>query len=92
MEHHHSSTKKYIPFVACAHETVQIAARLAEEGEKLKNTADSLMRKPHAKDGKPKTKTKLMAPSSFEEEFHGKVVSLKNDLIYHIYLYIKYID
>jgi hypothetical protein len=48
---------------------------LAEEAEKVKNTAYSLMRKPRTKNGKPKIKIKLMAPSSFEEEFHGKGVS-----------------
>jgi F420-dependent methylenetetrahydromethanopterin dehydrogenase len=36
---------------------------------------DSVMRKPHAKDGKPKIKTKLMLPPTFEEEFHGKDIS-----------------
>lgn len=64
--------QKYIPFVACAHETAQIAARLAEEAREIEKYNDSLIRKPHAKDGKPKIKTKLMTPPSFEEEFHGK--------------------
>jgi methylenetetrahydromethanopterin dehydrogenase len=38
--------QKYIPFVACAHETVQIAARLAEEAREIEKYNDSLMRKP----------------------------------------------
>jgi len=68
-------SEKYIPLVACAHEIAQIAARLAEEAREIEKYNDSLMRKPHAKDGKPKTKTKLMAPPTFEEEFYGKDVS-----------------
>jgi methylenetetrahydromethanopterin dehydrogenase len=68
-------TEKYIPLVTCAHEIAQTAARLAEEAREIEKYNDSLMRKPHAKDGKPKTKTKLMLPPTFEEEFHGKGVS-----------------
>ena len=30
---------------------------------------DTLTRKPHAKDGKPKTKTKLMLPPTLDEKF-----------------------
>jgi len=61
-------SEKYIPLVACAHEIAQIAARLAEEAREIEKYNDSLMRKPHAKDGKPKTKTKLMAPPTFDGE------------------------
>ena len=61
-------SEKYIPLVACAHEIAQTAARLAEEAREIEKYNDTLMRKPHAKDGKPKTKTKLMAPPTFEGE------------------------
>ena len=61
-------SEKYIPLVACAHEIAQIAARLAEEAREIEKYNDSLTRKPHAKDGKPKTKTKLMAPPTFDGE------------------------
>jgi methylenetetrahydromethanopterin dehydrogenase len=64
--------EKYIPLVACAHEIAQIAARLAEEAREIEKCNDTLMRKPHAKDGKSKTKTKLMAPPTFEEENQNK--------------------
>ena len=68
-------SEKYIPLVACAHEIAQTAARLAEEAREIEKYNDSLMRKPHAKDGKPKIKTNLMLPPTFEEEFYGKDVS-----------------
>jgi methylenetetrahydromethanopterin dehydrogenase len=68
-------SEKYIPLVTCAHEIAQIAARLAEEAREMEKCNDSVMRKPHAKDGKPKIKTKLMLPPTFEEEFHGKDIS-----------------
>jgi methylenetetrahydromethanopterin dehydrogenase len=61
-------SEKYIPLVACAHEIAQTAARLAEEAREIEKYNDSLMRKPHAKDGKPKTKTKLMALPTFDGE------------------------
>lgn len=61
-------SEKYIPLVACAHEIAQIAARLAEEAREIEKCNDTLMRKPHAKDGKLKTKTKLMAPPTFDGE------------------------
>jgi methylenetetrahydromethanopterin dehydrogenase len=61
-------SEKYIPLVACAHEIAQTAARLAEEAREIEKCNDTLMRKPHAKDGKSKTKTKLMAPPTFDGE------------------------
>ena len=61
-------SEKYIPLVACAHEIAQIAARLAEEAREIEKYNDTLMRKPHAKDGKSKTKTKLMALPTFDGE------------------------
>jgi methylenetetrahydromethanopterin dehydrogenase len=65
-------SEKYIPLVTCAHEIAQIAARLAEEAREIEKYNDSLMRRPHAKDGRSKIKTKLMLPPTFEEEFHGE--------------------
>ena len=68
-------SSKYIPLVACAHEIAQAAARLAEEAREIEKYGDTLVRKPHSKEGKIKTKTKLMQPPVFEEklaENHSK--------------------
>lgn len=59
---------KYIPLAASAHEIAQTAARLAEDAREIEKCGDTLARKPHAKDGRAKTKTKLMAPPAFVEE------------------------
>ena len=59
---------KYIPLVASAHEIAQTAARLAEEAREIEKYNDNVTRRPHAKDGKSKTKTKLMSPPTFDEE------------------------
>jgi methylenetetrahydromethanopterin dehydrogenase len=60
-------SEKYIPLVAAAHEIAQAAARLAEEAREIEKYNDSVSRKPHAKSGKLKNKTKLMlAPTSDE--------------------------
>ena len=60
-------SEKYIPLVAAAHEIAQAAARLAEEAREIEKYNDSVARKPHAKSGKLKNKTKLMlAPTSDE--------------------------
>jgi methylenetetrahydromethanopterin dehydrogenase len=61
-------SEKYIPLVASAHELAQAAARLAEEAREIEKYNDSLLRKPHAKDGKLKYKTKLMLQPTFDEE------------------------
>jgi methylenetetrahydromethanopterin dehydrogenase len=66
---------KYIPLVACAHEIAQAAAKLAEEAREIEKGNDTVVRKPHAKNGKLKTKNKLMLPPVFDEEFDGKNVS-----------------
>ena len=58
-------SEKYIPLVACAHEIAQIAARLAEEAREIEKYNDTLIRKPHAKDGKLKIKAKLMLSPTF---------------------------
>jgi methylenetetrahydromethanopterin dehydrogenase len=63
---------KYIPLVACAHEIAQVAARLAEEAREIEKYNDTVIRKPHAKDGKAKIKSKLMLPPTVDEEFYGK--------------------
>jgi len=60
--------EKYIPLVACAHEIAQAAADLAEEAREIEKYADTLVRRPHAKDGRPKIKDKLMLPPAFDEE------------------------
>jgi len=65
--------EKYIPLVACAHEMAQTAARLAEEAREIEKYGDTVLRKPHAKDGKLKSKTKLMLPPAVDEEFYKKV-------------------
>lgn len=63
---------KYIPLVACAHEIAQTAAKLAEEAREIEKYGDTLVRKSHSKDGKFKTKVKLMLPPSLNEEFSSK--------------------
>src|SRR3989337_363618 len=60
-------SEKYIPLVASAHEIAQTAARLAEEAREIEKANDSVMRKPHAKDGRLKNKTKLMLDPVFDE-------------------------
>ena len=64
--------QKYIPLVTSAHEIAQTAARLAEEAREIEKSNDSLTRKPHAKDGKQKIKTKLMLSPTFTEGILGK--------------------
>ena len=65
---------RYIPLVACAHEIAQIAAKLAEEAREIEKYSDTLVRKPHSKDGKPKIKTKLMLPPTLDEKFYRKLL------------------
>ena len=65
-------SNKYVPLVACAHEIAQTAARLAEEAREIEKHNDTLVRKPHAKDGKTKIKTKLMVPPVLDEDFYKK--------------------
>jgi methylenetetrahydromethanopterin dehydrogenase len=60
-------SEKYIPLVASAHEIAQAAARLAEEAREIEKYNDSVMRKPHAKDGRLKRKTELIVDPVFEE-------------------------
>jgi methylenetetrahydromethanopterin dehydrogenase len=60
-------SEKYVPLVASAHEVAQAAARLAEEAREIEKYNDTLLRKPHAKDGRLKHKTKLMMQPTFDE-------------------------
>ena len=66
-------SEKYVPLVASAHEIAQAAARLAEEAREIEKYNDSLLRKPHAKDGRLKMKTKLMLQPTFGEETYGQM-------------------
>ncbi len=61
-------SEKYIPLVASAHEVAQAAARLAEDAREIEKCNDSVARKPHAKDGRLKGKTKLMNDPVFDDE------------------------
>lgn len=64
--------EKYIPLVACAHEIAQAAARLAEEAREIEKYNDSVARKPHAKDGRLKNKTKLLLQPVFDGEIRDQ--------------------
>ncbi len=68
-------SEKYIPLVTCAHEIAQAAARLAEEAREIEKCNDTLLRKPHSKDGRQKVKTRLMLSPTFPDEFYEKSVS-----------------
>ena len=57
---------KYIPLVACTHEIAQIAARLAEEAREIEKYSDTLVRKPHSKDGRLGIKEGLMEKPVFD--------------------------
>jgi methylenetetrahydromethanopterin dehydrogenase len=59
-------SEKYLPLVASSHEIAQAAARLAEEAREIEKYNDTVLRKPHGKDGKLKTKTKLLMPATAE--------------------------
>lgn len=45
---------------AAGHEALRAAARLADEAREIEKANDSILRKPHAKDGRLLTKTKLL--------------------------------
>lgn len=64
---------KYIQLVASTHEIAQAAAKLAEEAREIEKCADTLLRKPHAKDGRIKVKTKLMLPPTQAEDSQEKI-------------------
>jgi len=63
---------KYILLVACAHEIAQVAAGLAEEAREIEKYSDTLVRRPHSKEGKPKVKDKLMLPPVLDDEIYQK--------------------
>lgn len=50
----------YIPLVTTAHELMRVAARLADEAREIEKGRDSVMRKPHFKDGSIGEKISLM--------------------------------
>ena len=50
---------KYIIQAASGHEMIRAAARLADEAREIEKAGDSLVRTPHAKNGKILTKSKL---------------------------------
>ncbi len=56
--------KEYVPTVASSHELMEAAARLAGEARELEKSSDSLLRKPHADDGRLLSKRKLMEKPS----------------------------
>lgn len=64
--------EKYIPLVACSHEIMQVAAGLADEAREIEKYADTLVRRPHSKDGSLKIKEKLMLSPTLDEEFLRK--------------------
>ncbi len=51
---------KYIPIVASAHEMMRKAAELADEARELEKSNDTVLRTPHAPDGKVLRKRKLL--------------------------------
>jgi methylenetetrahydromethanopterin dehydrogenase len=53
--------EKYIPIVASAHEMMRTAAMLCDEAREIEKAGDSIMRKPHKKDGTLVSKNKLVA-------------------------------
>jgi len=65
-------SEKYIPLVACAHEIAQASARLAEEAREIEKYNDTVLRKPHSKEGRQKVKTRLMLSPTFPEEYYEK--------------------
>jgi methylenetetrahydromethanopterin dehydrogenase len=68
-------SEKYLPLVTSAHEIAQAAARLCDEAREIEKSNDTVMRKPHSKSGKVKTKTRLMFPPVSDEDLYGKDVS-----------------
>ena len=50
----------YVPMVAAAHEMMRAAARLADEAREIEKSNNTVLRKPHFKDGASGTKKALM--------------------------------
>lgn len=55
-----SDLNEYVPLVATAHEMMRNAAKLADEAREIEKAGDSVLRKPHFKDGTVGTKKPLM--------------------------------
>ncbi len=55
-----SDPNGYVPLVATAHEMMRNAAKLADEAREIEKAGDSVLRKPHFKDGTVGTKKPLM--------------------------------
>jgi methylenetetrahydromethanopterin dehydrogenase len=53
--------EKYIPIVSSAHEMMRAAAVLCDEAREIEKAGDSIIRKPHKKDGIIVSKTKLIS-------------------------------
>src|SRR5512137_315605 len=53
--------EKYIPIVSSAHEMMRCAAALCDEAREIEKAGDSILRKPHKKDGVLVSKNKLVA-------------------------------
>jgi methylenetetrahydromethanopterin dehydrogenase len=50
----------YVPMVAAAHEMMRAAARLVDEAREIEKSSDTVLRKPHFKDGTLSFKKNLM--------------------------------
>jgi methylenetetrahydromethanopterin dehydrogenase len=50
----------YVPMVAAAHEMMRAASRLADEAREIEKSSDTVLRKPHSKDGTLGVKKNLM--------------------------------
>ena len=52
--------QRYIPLVCSAHEMMRVASKLAEEAREIEKGNDTVLRTPHARDGRVLRKTALM--------------------------------
>ncbi|MFX0138338.1 MAG: F420-dependent methylenetetrahydromethanopterin dehydrogenase [Candidatus Hodarchaeota archaeon] len=53
--------ENYLPVVGSAHELMRMAAKLADEAREIEKTNDSVLRRPHDKDGKLLEKREFLA-------------------------------
>jgi methylenetetrahydromethanopterin dehydrogenase len=58
----------YVPLVAAAHEIMRAAAKLADEAREIEKTSDSVLRRPHMKDGTLGTKRTLTSKPERTEQ------------------------
>ncbi len=56
----HKEVEKIAITAAAGHEAMRVAALLADEAREIEKANDTVLRKPHAKDGRVLTKTKLL--------------------------------